>query len=73
MEWQPIETVPFNEEVLVWNGEDMIVVVRHEDTIWNMHFWQAVGVYGPDTDLSINDKKPTNWMPLPQPPADSEG
>ena len=64
-EWQPIETAPVNEFVLVFFTRDHTMEVARrlispdgEDLGW----WANDGLdfYGADT--------PSHWMPLPAPP-----
>jgi hypothetical protein len=68
--WQPIETAPLNESVLVYipNTE------HYGDGIWRaIHVdmravkrWQTTG-WACGRDLP-SDVQPTHWMPLPEPP-----
>jgi len=49
-EWQPIETAPKDQEILVW---------AHGIGQWVSKFaWWDCGAH----------RKPTHWMPLPEPP-----
>lgn len=56
-EWQPIETAPTNERVLVYesfNGSFDIHIVK-----WFNGYWESnMGA----------QFYPTHWMPLPEPP-----
>lgn len=65
MNWQPIETAPFDTPVLVWDPEDSktsypdvyIAFKYGTDPTW----WRMNGEDGYECD-------PTHWLPLPEPP-----
>ena len=68
-EWQPIETVPFDTLVLIWDGFDVCIAnsIRGE--------WISYGCDGPavrlmdDFGTSYQEPgAPTHWMMLPAPP-----
>lgn len=59
-EWQPIETAPKNECVLLNVGGK--IVVGHWKLSWGR--WQAE--YCHDDHGSL--PQPSHWMPLPKPP-----
>jgi hypothetical protein len=67
MNWQPIETAPKGELVIVADGAMIAVAVLHLGT-W--HFWEG----GIDDEENANMNSwlpnygPTHWMPLPAPP-----
>jgi hypothetical protein len=52
--WQPIETAPKNQRVLVWDGQDVIGA-----TFGGVRWWSA------DDETRIS---PTHWRPLPEAP-----
>lgn len=67
-EWQPIETIPEDQKVIIFDKYDGAFIG------WKMH-----GIYYADTQqLSIDgdacfthdadEKYLTHWMPLPKPP-----
>ena len=61
MEWQPIETAPDKQDVLVWNAMTGAYVSRHDGVgEWPLGFWRG--------DLGEWYPRPTHWMPLPNPP-----
>jgi hypothetical protein len=66
MEWQPIETAPKGEPVLIWAKEwnewGMFVakLCKHDGT------WDLQGATGYEWESSFDT--PTHWMPLPVPP-----
>lgn len=74
--WQPIETAPINESVLVYipnaehYGEGIYRAIWIESS-WLMNgkkprHWQTTGWHhGRDV---CGDTQPTHWMPLPEPP-----
>lgn len=74
-EWQPIETVPEGEHVLLWfpkgergNGGIECATIFKGDTIHpsGMSFWTHGGPNsGSDWDP---EEAPTHWQPLPDPP-----
>lgn len=59
-EWQPIETVPVNGPVLLWNGTEVLYGVRDRDGDWDIfgYRWPA-----PFQRLGF-----THWRHLPYPP-----
>lgn len=87
MEWQPIETCPKHVDVLFyredagvffgqytycadWVSEDETAEHGYtEECLWQEDAWafHHNGAHRCDTDL-----KPTHWMPLPNPPIESE-
>lgn len=57
MEWQPIETAPKDEWVLVWLRDDEChAIAELSDGRWF------------DDQGIMHDQSPALWMPLPQPP-----
>ncbi len=54
-EWQPIETAPYDENVLLWmdGGSTIGIKLRRKG-------WALIGYFGWD--------KPTLWHPLPDSP-----
>ena len=71
MEWQPIDTVPKETEVLVWFGPAVGVksaeyTDKDGDGVW---FWCVTdGKFGPHPVRRYCAPYPTHWMPLPDPP-----
>lgn len=70
MEWQPIETAPDDERVLVWaQGFHNPVVAENSVYDWLM---MGPGEHDLPCDGSpaggLFRLKPTHWMPLPAPP-----
>ena len=55
--WQPIETAPKWEHVLLWfpKGEHVIALMGSTPDQW-----ECIGYWAED--------EPTHWMPLPEPP-----
>jgi len=69
--WQPIETAPEHEPILVWvpeenRGWDSAEVVIIYRTETGMSFWTNGGSNG-GSDVYFR-KEPTHWQPLPAPP-----
>ena len=72
MDWQPIETAPKNEVVMIdlWAGGE-----RHTDCGWGKptygkeKCWVSIGS-GYDCNGPVDEKvyNVTHWMPLPEPP-----
>lgn len=71
--WQPIDTLPEGEHVLLWfpvgerevGGMECATVYISEDGEWG--FWTHGG---PNSGSDWwCDEKPTFWMPLPDPPS----
>ena len=69
--WQPIETAPEHEPILIWvpgvnrGHASAEVVIRVADS-----FWTNGGPNAGD-DLYF-EEAPTHWMPLPPPPQENE-
>jgi len=69
--WQPIETAPEHEPILVWVPEEnrgwdsaeVVIIYRYAD---GMSFWTNGGSNG-GSDVYFR-KEPTHWQPLPAPP-----
>lgn len=55
MNWQPIDTAPKDEIVLVWRDGYPMLTAYHEECVW-----MTIGRRHIDP--------PTHWMPLPAPP-----
>ena len=72
MEWQPIETAPINDEVLVYNPKFGVLIgwINHNlDAQKPRPYW----VYD-NVNKSKKESRaypPTHWMPLPEPPETS--
>lgn len=63
-QWQPIETAPFAEWVLVWGPTSIVRVAakcERQNTVW----WSE----GRAGAVSV---KLTHWAPLPAPPSPGE-
>lgn len=62
-QWQPIETAPLNQAVLLWASD-----LNHKRGY-------VVGLWMRDSNEWIDHHycrvKPTHWMPLPPPPEES--
>jgi hypothetical protein len=71
MEWQPIETAPKNERVIIRCSGDRMAVALSSDLPLVGNGWHVsvpcMGGYGSGTDTFIHWKsdQPTHWMPLP--------
>lgn len=63
VDWQPIDTAPLAEWVLVW-GPGSIVRSAARCQVEGKEWW---------TDGSAITVKLTHWAPLPSPPIDREG
>ncbi|MFG1462320.1 hypothetical protein V5F77_05415 [Xanthobacter sp. DSM 24535] len=59
MAWQPIETAPNFEAILVCYDDDSVTLIEGDD---NFYEW---GEYKGHTEGVVS---PTRWMPLPSPP-----
>lgn len=57
MGWQPIETAPEDEHVMIWLAAsgNHLIAERCEEKWFD--------------DCGLVDENPTHWMPLPAPPA----
>ena len=61
-EWQPIETAPKGETILLWNGEFVASGAYEPSPVDGFLMHRAR-----DHDWGCDD--PTHWMPLPKPPS----
>ena len=59
IEWKPIETAPMDTDVLLFEPDYSIFVGSNFSLDDGDSYWCACG--GPR-------RKPTHWMPLPEPP-----
>lgn len=67
--WQPIETAPKGERILVFNGKAFAAQwVKHPGT--GHEAWQ-VAQFDPENGLNLIEP-PTHWMPLPAPPKEGD-
>lgn len=62
MKWQPIETAPKTDSVLLWNG------VRVFEGSINSGVWWSEFDMGDYEQGMPEAPQPTHWMPLPEPP-----
>ena len=66
MKWQPIETAPENESIIIFATPDWVETgfyVLDEDTGEREWFWTS-------SMKKLHDNfTVTHWMPLPEPPA----
>jgi hypothetical protein len=74
-EWQPIESAPQEREVIVSDGAYVCTayqVFPHEWMLMSKgkDIWEGGDERGGPADL--DDCPPTHWMPLPEPPRDSD-
>lgn len=58
MDWQPIETAPKDEDILLAHPDGSMMIGRRNraGTAWD------------DGDFRDHENWPTHWMPLPAPP-----
>ena len=65
-DWQPIETVPNNEQVVVYCRR-----TGYSIGFWNQAIGRWIGIdYASVDTVEMNSVKgaPTHWLPLPDPP-----
>ncbi len=67
--WQPIETAPKSEPLLLW-----VPLPDTAPVAWGTRLKIGSFVFGrwqyTDTDISVAKyNPPTHWMPLPEPPS----
>jgi hypothetical protein len=76
-EWQPIETAPEGEHILLYwqsgergNGGMECAMIFREDPIspTGMSFWTHGGPNAGIDWEPRDGEQPTHWMPLPEPP-----
>lgn len=70
-EWQPIETVPFKQKVLLWKSERSIEtgeVFSIIKDIARVYLDLDYGDFCAQVYLDIPIDELTHWQPLPQPP-----
>lgn len=67
MTWQPIETARGGRVLAFWAqyGRESVRVAERMQTSDGGHWWR-------DPFSGRNLKVPTHWMPLPDPPKDTE-
>ena len=61
MEWQPIETAPKSESILVGRAPYYV-----DQAQWDDDTWMAIG--GKCKTGNFLGYEPTHWMPLPESP-----
>lgn len=61
-QWQPIETAPKWEYVLVWDGEDVEMAQKNKTSWWTVQDAEDIE-FGEEMD-----PQPTHWMPIPEGP-----
>lgn len=73
--WQPIETAPKGEQVMIYSKGNRISTARFENMPFVGEYWYVVvpcaGGFGTGSDTCIRwiEDMPTHWMPLPEPPS----
>ena len=79
MDWQPIETMPEGQHILLFwpdgekgvGGIECATVYKNDDVPLGGIGWSYWTHGGPNSGLDWeprNDERPTHWMPLPAPP-----
>lgn len=75
MEWQPIETAPMDEMVLVCiDGEVTVASKVPQNQVYDFEFLNMKfeipkeGIWVDPLDCNEVLPLPTHWMPLPEPP-----
>ena len=63
MEWQPIETAPDKERILVWTRGHVVIASKRTTKRFGAK-WSAD--MDDDYNNYFDDDKPTKWMPLPE-------
>lgn len=68
--WYPIDTAPKDESVLIC--EDGVIAVAHWWSCISKHDGRDIGHWTTDCvsgfDWEFDLRRPTHWMPLPDPP-----
>lgn len=64
MKWEPIETAPKDESILLYYPTDDIIIVGY----WCDFKWQIDHVGGYEWESDVDCIEPTHWMPLPEAP-----
>lgn len=78
-EWQPIETAPLNEDILLWQPSwenhgvtlrdaGMMVGSLERFDVQDRQFLVRPSMVG-GYDMECEVTHPTHWLPLPPPPA----
>ena len=67
MEWQPIETAPIGELVIVADGAIIAPAIKKDGRWW---FWEGGIDENDSADMNwwLDGHEPTHWMPLPTAP-----
>lgn len=63
--WQPIETAPKDQRILVWTGVEMYCAHWAKNIFTDDEAW-IVAQWGDNRDQAL--VRPTHWMPLPEQP-----
>ena len=71
-EWQPIETAPQNESVLIVVGGEVDIATFHTFAKGDDKGDGKVGWWASDYDYQSSEIQPTHWMPLPDAPGPLE-
>lgn len=74
MEWQPIETAPRDQNVIVcrpypFGDGRRVCIARYDDDACNKNprpYWRSSGQWASKTQDRLS--LPTHWTPLPEPP-----
>lgn len=72
MEWQPIDTAPMFDPVLVWDYHGMVTAHQNPSPAIVPSMppgWWLDLPYGFEEGVKPLQLHPTHWMPLPVPPA----
>lgn len=72
MEWQPIETAPWGEEVLVTGGSGCVIRKRFIINAYRERDWHG-GDWNDATGEPLRNHGwvPTHWAPLLEPPSNA--
>ena len=64
IEWQPIETAPHNQRLLVWTGQEMYCAHWSQNPFTGDVAW-IVAEWGNGEQALV---KPIHWQPVPEHP-----
>jgi len=62
--WQPIQTAPKSERILIWTGQTMYCAFWVKNFVDDHEAWAVAELGGGDRLIA----QATHWMPLPEPP-----
>lgn len=60
--WQKIETIPTDRPVIIFDGENMVIVQAYKNIVESIYDFDVISVDGCEYDYTF--KMPTHWHEL---------